>query len=178
MHSQKGPKTGPILDPFGDPFGVPFGPLLGPPLDPLGDLFWTPWGTPFGPLPDPLGDPCWTPFWTFWDQGEAASARPFGQDLRLAFAQAQDAPVIGRGARVREQHLRRHGLGDDRTDIRAGEVLGRLGLALCLDEQRRATEIAALATERIPGAWAQLRRDHDGRERSLDLLEARGLLTV
>jgi 3-deoxy-D-manno-octulosonic-acid transferase len=59
-----------------------------------------------------------------------------------------------------------------------GEVLGRLGLALCLDEQRRATEIAALATERVPGAWAQLRRDHDGRERSLDVLEARGLLTA
>jgi len=104
--------------------------------------------------------------------------------LRSWYDQA-DAAFVGGGAKGRGCHdllepvaaglrplcfLRRGDPGG------VGEVLGRLDMSLCLDEPRPATEVAALAAERIPGAWAVLRRDHDGRQRSLDMLDERGLL--
>ena len=61
---------------------------------------------------------------------------------------------------------------------RVGGVLGPLGLALTLDDEQPAVPIAARAMEAVPGAYAQLRRDYDGRRRTLDFLEAKGILSA
>jgi len=57
-----------------------------------------------------------------------------------------------------------------------GEVLAEAGLALTLDPTKSVTALAHLATERIPGAYAEVQTQHDGRQHSLDFLSSRGVL--
>jgi len=57
-----------------------------------------------------------------------------------------------------------------------GAVLTPRGLVVNLDGQQAAAAVARIAMERAPGAYAQLQQEFDGRSRTLDFLEAKGVL--